>query len=78
MRTRKSQKIEDIRKKFHNEWLLIKVTEMDETTTTPIRGQLITHNPDRDVIYKKSMSRKGPDLIEYSEDVLPKGYAYAM
>ena len=41
----KSESIEKIRKRFskRRQWLLILVDEMDETTTTPVRGRLIAH-----------------------------------
>ena len=73
----KSQRIANIRKKFRNEWLLIKVDKVDSATTTPISGHLLAHSPNRDKIYKKSISCKGLALIDYSEDKLPKGYAIA-
>lgn len=73
----KSRKIKDIRKKFHNEWLLIKVDKIDPDTTTPLVGHLIAHSANRDEIFKKSLSYKGLALIDYSEDKLPKGYAIA-
>ncbi len=71
----KVEKIETIKKKFKNEWLLIEVTEIDKATTKCIKGKLVAHSPDRDKIYKKSISYKGLTLIDYSEDKLPKGYA---
>lgn len=74
------QKIETIKKRYHREWLLIAVDEMDESTTTPISGKLITHSSHRDEIYRKLLSikkRKWLPLVEYSEDNLPKGYAAA-
>lgn len=50
----KSQKIETLRKRFHNEWLLIAVDETDEATTTPLTGRLLAHSKNRDEIYKKT------------------------
>lgn len=73
----KSERIENIRRRFHNQWLLIKVTEFDKATSTIIRGRLIAHSPNRDEIYKKDISYKGFTLIDYSEDKIPKGYAVA-
>ena len=70
----KSKKIETIRKRFKKEWLLIAVDKMDESTTTPVSGHLIAHSPNRDDIYKKSITHKGLALIDYSEDALPKKY----
>jgi hypothetical protein len=73
----KTERIESVKKRFNNEWLLISVDEIDKATAEPVKGRLIAHSPDRDVIYKKSMAHKGTDLITFSQDKLPKGYAYA-
>ena len=76
----KIEKIETLKKRFHREWLLIEVAKMDEATTTPVSGRLITHSPHRDEIYKKLIplkKRKWLALVEYSEDKLPQGYAAA-
>jgi len=74
-----SQKIETIKKRCHNEWLLIAVDKIDETTTTPISGKLIAHSPRRDEVYRKLLSfkRKWPVLVAYSEDTMPKGFVAA-
>ncbi len=75
----KTEKIEKIKKRFHREWLLISVDEVDESTTTPISGKIIAHSPHREDIYQ--MLLKPPKakklLVEYSEDSFPKGYAAA-
>ena len=75
MQTLKSEKIENIKRKFRREWLLIDIDRMDESTTTPISGRLIAHNPRRASIYKillKSPQIKRP-LVECSADDFPKG-----
>ena len=73
------RKIKDIKNEFHKhpEWLLIKVTKMDDGTTLPVSGQLLAHSTDRDTIYKKSLAHKGLIYIDHSSDKLPKGYAVA-
>ena len=77
-RQMKTQKIETIRKRFKEpEWLLIRVEKIDESTTTPLTGRLIAHNPDPDVIMKKQLKGKGLLFVEYSSDRLPRGYAAA-
>lgn len=73
----KSQEIEKIRKRFHNEWLLIAIDRMDQATTTPLTGRLLAHSKNRDEIYKKQLKDKRHLLILYSEEGLPKGYAAA-
>lgn len=79
MKSRKIEKIETFKKRYHREWLLIAVKEMDESTTTPISGRLIAHSPHRDEVYRILL--KPPKvkklLIEYSEDSFPEGYAAA-
>ncbi len=72
-----NQPIESIRKKFHNEWLLIRVSKLDEATTTPLTGRLLAHSSDRDEIYRKSLAYKGLIFIDHSANKLPKGYAVA-
>ncbi|EFK96659.1 hypothetical protein LDC_1311 [sediment metagenome] len=78
-KTMKTEKIETIKKRYHREWLLIAVDKIDEATTTPISGKLITHSPHRDEVYTKLMAlKKRQDiLVEYSEDKLPRGFAAA-
>ena len=75
----RSQKIEAIKRKYHREWLLIAVDQVDESTTTPISGRVIAHSPQRDAIYKRlsALKRRWPVLVEYSEDSLPKGVVAA-
>lgn len=73
----KVQKVETIRKQFHREWLLIALSKVDESTTTPLMGRLLAHSPHRHEIYAKSKNYKKPALIVYSENGFPKGYAAA-
>ena len=69
----RSEKIQTIKKRFKNEWLLIRVDEAIDAT--PVKGRLIKHNPNRDTIYEDLLqySPKHPLLVTYSEDKLPKG-----
>lgn len=69
--------IQKLRKKFRCEWLLIGVDEMDEATTTPLKGHLLAHSKDRDEIYQKMLRYRHNTYLTYSEDTLPKGYAVA-
>lgn len=73
----KSQRVEDIRKRFDREWLLIAIARMDETTTTPVTGRLLAHSPRRHDIYARSRRYPHPALIVYSEDDFPRGFAAA-
>ena len=72
-----SQPIEQLRKRFSREWLLIAVDAMDPATTTPLRGRLLAHSPHRDEIYVKERAVRGLTLTVYSDDRLPQGYAAA-
>lgn len=74
----KSQPIEQIRRRYKREWLLIAVDELDESTTTPRRGRLLAHDKDRDALYDQLLRVKVRlPLVTYSEDGPPKGYAVA-
>lgn len=72
------QKIDDIRKQFHDEWLLIAIHKMDEKTTTPLTGRLLFHDKNRDVVYDHLLrSRVKLPLVTYSGESPPQGYAFA-
>ena len=73
----KTQTVESIRKRYKREWLLIAISEMDNATTTPIRGRLLTHSPHRDEIDRASVRYPKPALVVFSEDKFPPGYAAA-
>lgn len=70
----KSLPIEHIRRRYKREWLLIAVDEMDEATTTPLRGRLLAHSPHRDEIDRASIRYPKPALVAFSEDTPPPGY----
>ena len=74
----RSEPIKKIRKRYRREWLLISVDEMNEKTTTPVKGHLLAHSPHRDDIYNTMMRRKELTLVTYSDDHLPAGYALAL
>ena len=73
----KSQPIDQIRKRFRREWLLVGIDRMDEATTTPVTGHLLAHSPRRHEIYARSRRYPRPALVVYSEDDFPKGFAAA-
>lgn len=64
----KPENIEMIRKQFHHEWLLIAVDEMDQTTSTPLKGHLLAHSPDPLDIHKVAMKHDGLLTTIYSDD----------
>ncbi len=73
----RGQSISKIRKRFRREWLLIAVDRIDRATTTPERGRLLAHSPNRDEIYEAMLHRKGLNLVTFSDDSIPSGYAVA-
>ena len=73
----RSQAIDDIRKRFRREWLLIAVDRMDPRTQVPSRGRLLAHSPHRDDIYDRLSKVKGLTFALYSDTTLPHGYAIA-
>ena len=74
----KSLLIEQIRRRYKREWLLIAIDEMDEATTRPRRGRLLAHSKNREAVYDQLLrtTAKLP-LVTYSEDSPPEGYAVA-
>lgn len=73
----KSQPIDQIRHRYKREWLFIAVEEIDEATTTPLRGRLLVHSPHRDEIDRASVRYSKPALVVFSEDTFPPDYAAA-
>ena len=74
---KRAQAINQIRRRYKREWLLIAVDQMDESTTTPVRGRLLAHSPHRDEIDRASIKYPKPALVVFSEDTFPPGYAAA-
>jgi len=73
----KSSPIDQIRRRYRREWLLIVVDTLDPSTTTPLRGRLLAHSPHRDEIDRASITYPKPALVVFSEDTFPPGYAAA-
>lgn len=62
------ERIDDIRKSFKNEWLLIAVDEVDPKTHEPTKGHLLAHGPSRQDIHEMSKKYDKVAYIVYSED----------
>ena len=73
----KAVPIEQIRRRYKREWLLIAIDKMDKATTTPERGHLLAHSPHRDNVDRASIRYPKPALVVFSEDTFPPGYAAA-
>lgn len=66
--TMKSQRIEDIRKMFKNEWLLVTVDSVDKTTGLPAEGILINHSKSADELWEEAEGHREPVMVLYSDD----------
>ena len=64
----KKERIEDIRKGFHDEWLLIAVDEVDPKTHAPLLGHLLAHGPSRKDIHEQSKQYEGLAYVVSSEE----------
>jgi len=68
--------IEGLKKKYRNEWLLIRVEKTDKLNR-PTAGKLITRSRNRDDVYEKMKKTKGHTYTVYSGKIPRKGYAVA-
>ncbi len=75
--TMESRPIEQMRKRFKREWLLVGVDRLNPHTQVPLRGRLLAHSPHRDEIYRRWVKAKGLSVVLYSDKTLPQGYAVA-
>jgi hypothetical protein len=58
--------LEEIFSLYPSEWVLIAYTELDENLNV-IRGEVLAHSPERDLLYNNALSRKGKSVaIEYT------------
>ncbi len=58
--------LEEIIQLYPSEWVLIAYTELDEDLSV-IRGEVLAHSPERDLLYNNALSRKGKSVaIEYT------------
>ena len=68
--------IEQIKKKYKDEWLLIRVEKTNELNQ-PIEGTLIAHSKSRDEIYEKMKKVQGHTYTVYAGEIPTEGYAVA-
>jgi hypothetical protein len=68
--------IEKIKKKYKNEWLLIKVTITDEKDQS-IQGKLLVHSKNRDEVYEAQKGLRDDFYITYSGELPKKGFEVA-
>lgn len=68
--------LEEIRERFRDRWVLVRVTETDEVGT-PRRGVVLTHGTDRDEIARAQRDIDGDLAIFHTGDVPQPGHAIA-
>ena len=68
--------IEKIKKKYKDEWLLIKITVADEKDQ-PIEGDVLLHSKSRDEVYEAQKDLKDDLYITYSGELPKEGFAVA-
>lgn len=70
-------KIEDLKKQYKDEWVLVEVLEEDELNM-PTNVRLIAHSKNRDDTYKAMKESKAKHLAHfYTGEIPKKGYAVA-
>lgn len=65
-------KVDEIKRKYKDEWILIKVSKVDEFGVL-VEGEVIAHSKSRDEIYEKQRSMKGDLAVIYTGRI-PKSY----
>ena len=68
--------IEEIEKKYKDEWVIIEVLEENEFEE-PTKGSLIAHSKSRDEIYDLLKDKTGDISVFFTGDIPKKGYAVA-
>ena len=69
--------IEEIKKQFKDEWVLIEVTKIDKQGE-PSEGKVIAHSRNRDDTYEAMKQSKSKDIAHFYTGKIPKkGYAVA-
>lgn len=73
---RAKMRIDALKQKYKDEWLLIQVKKTDELNQ-PIDGELIAHSKSRDEIYARMKKVRGHTYTLYTGRIPEKGYAVA-
>ncbi len=66
--------LEEIIRLYPSEWVLIAYTELDEDLNV-IRGQVLAHSPDRDLLYNNPLSREGKSVAREYTGPIPEDLA---
>ena len=73
---RKEMNIEELKKRYKDEWLLVKITMTDEQDRL-IEGEVLLHSKNRDEIYEAQKNLKEYLYITYLGEMPKKGFAVA-
>ncbi len=68
--------IEEIKKKYHEEWVLVEVLEEDELDHVT-KGKLLAHSKSKNKIYEAMKKYKGYTYLFFAGEIPKKGYAFA-
>ena len=66
-------KIDEMKKKYKDEWVLIKVLKVDEFGA-PVEGEVVAYSKSRDEIYEKQRKMKGDLAIIYTGEIPKEGH----
>ena len=69
-------KLEDIKRQYHNEWVLVEVLE-ENTQGDIVDVKLLAHSPNRDDTYKVMRVTDKYTYHFYTGEIPTKGYAVA-
>ncbi len=77
MDEQKPELIEEIRKRFKDEWLLIKVTKHDKNGL-PVEGILLFHSPDKKALHEtiinlRQQGERGELMSWFEGPLVPEG-----
>jgi hypothetical protein len=68
--------IEEIKKRYKDEWVLLRVLKVDELDR-PLEGEVIAHSKMREEVYEKQRQIKGDIALLYTGEIPKQGYAVA-
>jgi hypothetical protein len=74
---KKSEPIENILKRYKNEWLLIDLDKVDKRTLKPKTGRLVQHSATKEDLSKTLITHAGHIFTVFSGPILPAGFQAA-
>lgn len=69
--------LEEMQKKYHNEWLLIAYTELDEDLNV-VQGEVLAHSPNQAEIYEALPLAKGKAVAFEYVGQIPDDLAFML